>query len=87
MTSTPSPPEAIDGWTDKPGEGYWRDRHHDPSPGWSDDDKQRETELRERTLDLATQVHGHPHWDTLRGADLVKARMKIKHMDDESVGD
>lgn len=69
----PDPPEPTDGW---------RDRQRDASPGWSDDDKARETELRRRLLDLIEQVHGHPHWDTLSGPDLVKARMKLKHVDE-----
>lgn len=79
----PEPPEAIDGWHDKPGEGYWRDRRREASPGWSDEDKQRGAELRTRVQDLAAQVHMHPYWDSLSGPDLVMARMKLKHVDDE----
>ncbi len=86
LDERPHSPEPNDGWTDKPGEGYWRERHREPSPGWSDDEKQRETDLRRRLLDLIEQVHGHPHWDTLDGPDLVKARMRLKHVDDPDEG-
>ncbi|RXS84197.1 hypothetical protein EST92_11605 [Streptomyces sp. TM32] len=79
----PGSPEPTDGWTDRPGEGYWRDRQREPSPGWSDDDKAREQELRQQLLDLIDQVHTHPYWESLTGPDLVKARMKLKHVDDE----
>ncbi|MGW2920373.1 hypothetical protein ACWDBF_21280 [Streptomyces angustmyceticus] len=78
----PEPPEPIDGWHDKPGEGYWRDRQRVASAGWSDEDKTREAELRQRLHDLIPQVHGHPHWGTLSGPELVKARMALKHIDD-----
>ncbi|MFJ9473363.1 hypothetical protein [Streptomyces caniferus] len=80
-------PEPIGGWHDKPGEGYWRNRQRDPSAGRSDDDKQREVELRQRLHDLIPQVHTHPRWATLSGPDLVKARTKLKHIDDSAVND
>lgn len=79
----PEPPEPIHGWHDRPGEGYWRERRRDPSDGWSDEDKARVVELRQRLHDLIPKVHGHPHWDTLSGPELVKARMALKHIDDE----
>jgi hypothetical protein len=79
----PHSPEPADGWHDKPGEGYWRERRRDASPGWSDDDKAREAELRKVLLGFIDQVHTHPYWDTLSGPDLVAARMKLKHVDDE----
>ncbi|UKY47871.1 hypothetical protein [Streptomyces inhibens] len=82
LDAHPHAPEPLDGWHGKPGEGYWRDRQRDPSPGWSDDDKAHETELRRNLLDLIGKVHSHPHWDALTGPDLVKARMKLKHIDD-----
>ncbi|MEV7466163.1 hypothetical protein AB0O20_06560 [Streptomyces kronopolitis] len=50
--------------------------------GWSDEDKQHERDLRAQLLDLTDQVHTHPYWDTLSGADLVKARAALKHIDD-----
>ncbi|MGA4875885.1 hypothetical protein [Streptomyces lydicamycinicus] len=82
LDAHPEPPEPVPGWHDKPGEGYWRDRQRDPSAGWSDEDKQRERDLRARLHDLIPKVHTHPHWDTLSGPDLVTARMKLKHIDD-----
>lgn len=78
----PEPPEPVDGWHDKPGEGYWRDRQRDASNGWSDEDKQREIELRGRLHELIPQLHSHPHWDTLSGPDLVAARMALKRAAD-----
>ncbi|MER7151239.1 hypothetical protein [Streptomyces lydicus] len=87
LDERPHSPEPHDGWTDKPGEGYWRDRHSEASLGWTDEEKQQETDLRRRLLDLIEQVHGHPHWDTLSGPDLVKARMKLKRVHDESADD
>ncbi|WP_329330769.1 hypothetical protein OIU81_03050 [Streptomyces sp. NBC_01454] len=51
--------------------------------GWSAEDKAREVELRQRLQDLIDQVHTHPYWDTLSGTDLVTARMRLKHVDDE----
>ena len=74
----PEPPEPINGWHDKPGEGYWRNRQRAASDGWSSEDKQREVELRARLHELIPQVHGHPHWATLSGPGLVKARMALK---------
>ncbi|MFF4699901.1 hypothetical protein [Streptomyces chattanoogensis] len=78
----PTSPEPMDGWHDVRGNGYWHDRHKEPSPGWSDGDKQLEANLRQCLLRLVTKVHTHPHWDTLSGGDLVAARMKLKHVDD-----
>ncbi|MFF8784775.1 hypothetical protein [Streptomyces sp. NPDC015125] len=78
----PDPPEPIDGWHDKPGEGYWRERRREASAGWSSEDKARVIELRQRLHDLIPQLHTHPHWGTLSGPDLVEARMKLKHIDD-----
>ncbi|GES27879.1 hypothetical protein AB0G60_02845 [Streptomyces angustmyceticus] len=83
LDAHPEPPEPVDGWRDKPGEGYWRDRQREASDGWSSDDKQRVVELRQRLHELIPQLHGHPHWDTLSGPELVKARMALKHVDDE----
>ncbi|MFF7411616.1 hypothetical protein [Streptomyces lydicus] len=37
--------------------------------------------------DLIERVHMHPYWDTLSGPDLVKARMALKHVDDQPAGD
>ncbi|MFF0629786.1 hypothetical protein [Streptomyces sp. NPDC004296] len=79
LDERPHSPEAIDGWHDKPGGGYWLERRRDPSLGWSDDEKQTEADLRGKLLDTIEQVHGHPHWNTLTGPDLVKARMRLKH--------
>ncbi|MFF2811347.1 hypothetical protein ACFVT2_30065 [Streptomyces sp. NPDC058000] len=42
-----------------------------------------ESHLRESLLDTIDRAHGHLHWDTLADPDLVQARMKIKHVDDE----
>ncbi|MEU9122830.1 hypothetical protein AB0C96_23700 [Streptomyces sp. NPDC048506] len=42
----PDAPECIDGWHDKLGQGQWHERRRDPSPGWSDEDKQLEVDLR-----------------------------------------
>jgi hypothetical protein len=86
LDAHPEPPEPIDGWHDKPGEGYWRDRQRPASAGWSDDDKQHEAELRQRLHELIPQVHTHPHWATLSGPDLVTARMRLKHIDDPADG-
>lgn len=82
LDERPHAPEAIDGWHVKPGEGYWLERHREASPGWTDEEKQTEVDLRNTLLNLIQQVHGHPHWDTLSGPDLVKARMRLKHVDD-----
>ncbi len=59
----------------------------DGTAGWSDDDKAREVELRKALLDLTAQVHTHPHWESLSGPELVKARMKLKRIDDEPADD
>ncbi|MGW5122209.1 hypothetical protein ACWEQ8_43370 [Streptomyces noursei] len=81
----PELPEAIDGWHVKPGEGYWLERRREASPGRTDDGKQTKADLRNVLLDLIQQVNGHPHWDTLTGRNLVKARMRLKHADDDPI--
>lgn len=81
----PHSPEPMDGWRRKVGEGSWYESRRDPSPGWTDEEKQQETDLRARLLTLIGQVHTHSHWDTLSGPDLVKARTALKHVDDEPV--
>ncbi|GGX40318.1 hypothetical protein [Streptomyces noursei] len=86
LNEHPHAPEPVDGWHDKPGEGHWHERRQDPSPGWTDDEKQTEVELRKVLLDAIQQVHAHPHWNTLTGPDLVKARMRLKHADDPAEG-
>ncbi|WP_310726930.1 hypothetical protein [Streptomyces sp. N2A] len=78
----PHSPEPMDGWHRKVGEGSWYESRRDPSPGWSDEEKQTEVDLRARLLALIDKVHTHPHWDTLSGSDLVKARTKLKRVDD-----
>ncbi|MFD8545613.1 hypothetical protein [Streptomyces sp. NPDC059649] len=78
----PHSPEPVEGWHRKVGEGSWYESRRDPSPGWSDEEKQTEVDLRAKLLDLIDKVHTHPHWDTLSGPDLVKARMALKHIDD-----
>lgn len=83
LNAHPEPPEPVDGWNAKRGEGSWRDSQRDPSPGWSDEDKALEAQLRRQLLDLIGKVHSHPHWNTLTGPDLVKARMALKHIDDQ----
>lgn len=82
LDAHPHSPEPMDGWHRKPGEGYWTESRREPSPGWSDEEKQQETDLRAKLLDLIEQVHTHPHWESLSGPDLVKARMRLKHIDD-----
>ncbi|MCL7382176.1 hypothetical protein [Streptomyces sp. 35G-GA-8] len=48
------------------------------SPGYTDEQKKREAELRERLVDLSTAVTTHPYWATLDRGDVVEARMELK---------
>ncbi|WP_420036094.1 hypothetical protein ACN2WE_31180 [Streptomyces sp. cg28] len=49
------------------------------SPGWSEGDKATYEQLWRDLTDATFTVLAHRHWTSYSGADVVKARMALKH--------
>ncbi|MCC2280529.1 hypothetical protein LKL35_34765 [Streptomyces sp. ET3-23] len=74
--------EAHDGYT-RP-EGHWYPVQHPPTSGWTEEQQQAVTALRERERDLAADIVCHPHRAAYASMGrTVAARSALKHIDDE----
>ncbi|MFE5852388.1 hypothetical protein ACFQ61_04095 [Streptomyces sp. NPDC056500] len=73
-------------WSVEPAPGWEGDKqlHSDrmpglpDSPGYTEQQKEEEKRLRGLLLELSAAVSTHPYWQTLRGPELVSARMVLK---------
>ncbi|MCQ4080648.1 hypothetical protein NGB36_08550 [Streptomyces sp. RB6PN25] len=61
----------------------FRGVEHEASPGWTEEQQAQVDALRLRRSELAGAVLGHEFWTTLSGPDVLKARMQLKHVDEE----
>ncbi|RLV64212.1 hypothetical protein STAN_7032 [Streptomyces sp. CBMAI 2042] len=76
--------EPMAGWEgDKPLHSSYRSSKPD-SPGYTGEQRQQVAAYRARLLELSTQVVTHPFWQTLKGGDLLAARMQLKHVHDKT---
>ncbi|MEU5402240.1 hypothetical protein ABZ348_23425 [Streptomyces sp. NPDC005963] len=82
-------------WSVEPAPGWEGDKqlHSDrvsgmpASPGYTEHQRREEERLRSLLLELSITVSTHPHWDALRGPDLVQARMALKQTATEPTSD
>ncbi|MFI9028848.1 hypothetical protein [Streptomyces sp. NPDC053560] len=68
-------------------EGYWYPFRREDSPGYTEEQAEREEQLRARMLELSIQIGTHPYWGTLSGGDVVAARSALKHVHDAPAND
>ncbi|WP_328380767.1 hypothetical protein OHB13_38570 (plasmid) [Streptomyces sp. NBC_00440] len=62
---------------------HWYRRNHPlpASPGYTPQQREQVSELHARLLEATVRVSTHPYWSSLRGEDLVAARMELKRVE------
>ncbi|MFP1629897.1 hypothetical protein ACLB9X_33230 [Streptomyces sp. 5K101] len=71
--------EPMDGWpgTEHPHTGEVTGGR-EPSPGWTEEQKQAVKRLRMECTDLAVRIAAHPHWETVEAEKRLEERMRLK---------
>lgn len=71
--------EPMDAWQ-RP-EGYWlaTSPAYPDSPGWSEQEQNDVTTLRERERDLAAAIVTHPFWNEVSAPERPDARSQLRH--------
>ncbi|MFF7647011.1 nucleic acid-binding protein [Streptomyces canus] len=79
LKALPYSVEPMEAWT-RP-EGYWlaTSPAHLDSPGWTDSQRQRVAELRERERELAATIVTHAFWNEVDGPKRPDARSQLRH--------
>lgn len=74
-------------WSVEPMKGWPGSKHphtgeiiggREPSPGWSDEQKEAVDRLLQECRELSATVTTHQYWELFQGADVIKERMRLK---------